>query len=98
MSGTIASRPGSGSVRSADVCTIEMDSTPPATITSIWATMTCLAALAIAMRPEEHCRSIVMPETVMGRPARHAEIGRAECRERVCQYSEKLVVGGYLKN
>src|SRR6476620_8321058 len=32
----------------------------------------CLAAVAIAIRPEEHWRSIVIPETPTGQPARSA--------------------------
>ena len=46
-----------------------MDSTPPATTTSILSVITCFEAVAIAIIPEEHCLSIVMPETVLGRPA-----------------------------
>ena len=37
-------------------------------------TITCLAAVAIAIRPDEHWRSIVMPATVTGRPARRAAV------------------------
>ena len=36
--------------------------TPPATTTSIRSMMICLAAVAIAIRPDEHWRSIVMPD------------------------------------
>ena len=49
-----------------------MLSTPPATQMSMRSTMICLAAVAIVISPEEHCRSIVMPGTVTGRPARSA--------------------------
>ena len=31
--------------------------------------MICLEAVAIAIKPEEHCLSIVIPETVFGKPA-----------------------------
>jgi hypothetical protein len=34
--------------------------------------MICLAIVAIAIRPEEHCRSIVIPGTDVGKPARIA--------------------------
>ncbi len=37
-------------------------------------TMICLAAVAIAIRPDEHCRSIDMPAVVTGRPARSAAV------------------------
>ena len=35
-------------------------------------TMTCLAAVAIAIRPEAHWRSMVWAATVTGQPARSA--------------------------
>ena len=49
-------------------CTSEMDSTPPPTVTAMESTRICLAAVATAIRPEEHCRSMVCPGTVTGRP------------------------------
>ena len=48
--------------------------TPPATQTGILSTITCLAAVAIAIRPEAHWRSIDMPATVTGRPARRPAV------------------------
>ena len=54
-------------------CTSEIDSRPPPTATVMPSTMICLAAVAIAIRPEEHWRSMVMPDTVTGRPARSAD-------------------------
>jgi hypothetical protein len=41
---------------------------------SMRSTITCLAAVAIAIRPEAHWRSIDMPETVTGSPARSAAV------------------------
>ena len=49
-----------------------IESMPPATTTGAPSTMTCLAAVAIAIIPDEHCRSIVIPETSTGMPARIA--------------------------
>ena len=34
--------------------------------------MICLAAVAIAIRPDEHWRSMVIPDTLTGQPARSA--------------------------
>ena len=50
-------------------CTRLIDSRPPATTTGMPSWMTCLAPMAIAIIPEEHCRSTVMPLTVSGNPA-----------------------------
>src|SRR5437867_13346352 len=50
-------------------CTRLMDSTPPATTMGTSSTMTLLAAVAIAIIPEEHLRSILMPAVVNGNPA-----------------------------
>ena len=79
MSGAMASSSGSLPTRSSGVCTSEMDSTPPATTTSMRSTMTCLAAVAIAIRPEAHWRSMVMPDTPTGRPARSAAVRPMVC-------------------
>ena len=38
--------------------------------------MICFAAVAIAIRPEEHCRSTVMPATLSGSPARKRALPR----------------------
>ncbi|BEL87442.1 hypothetical protein SM12VA4_41030 [Serratia marcescens] len=62
----------SGSIRIRSVCTIEMDSTPPATAMLMPSTMICLAAVATAIRPEAHWRSNDIPETDVGNPARNA--------------------------
>ena len=64
----------SGPSRISGVWTIEMLSTPPATHTSIRSTITCLAAVAIAISPLAHCRSMLIPATVTGRPARKAAV------------------------
>ncbi len=53
-------------------CTQEMLSTPPATYTSPSPAMTRCAARAMACRPEEQKRLMVMPEVVTGRPAASA--------------------------
>ena len=50
-------------------CTREMDSRPPPTTQVIPSSIICLAAVATAIRPEEHWRSIVIPDTDAGRPA-----------------------------
>src|SRR5574337_2070197 len=53
-------------------CTQEIDSTPPATMTSASpATMRC-AASAIVCRPDEQNRFTVVPDVVTGQPARSA--------------------------
>ena len=49
-----------------------MDSTPPATITSATPQAIWPAASAMACRPEEQKRLMVMPQTLSGRPARAA--------------------------
>ena len=51
-----------------------MFSWPPATTTSMPSTMICLAAVAMAMRPEAHWRSMVWPGTVTGKPAARAAL------------------------
>src|SRR3546814_5908864 len=56
-----------------------MDSTPPATTTFILSTTTCLAAVAIAMSPDAHWRSIVIPATETGSPARNAAVRPIVC-------------------
>ncbi|MCY1552086.1 hypothetical protein D9M68_884610 [compost metagenome] len=53
-------------------CTQEMLSTPPATYTSPSPAMMRCAAIAMVCRPDEQKRLTVMPEVVMGRPARNA--------------------------
>jgi uncharacterized membrane protein len=68
----IAISDGSGVIRISGVCTMLIESWPPAATTSIRSMMICLAAVAIAIRPDEHCRSIVIPDTVTGHPARSA--------------------------
>ncbi len=45
-----------------------IDSTPPATTTSILSVIICFDPVAIAIRPEEHCLSIVVPGTELGNP------------------------------
>ncbi len=55
-------------------CTRLIDSMPPPTAISTPSSMTDLAATAIACRPEAHCRSIVVPATVTGSPARIAPL------------------------
>ena len=52
--------------------TSEIDSTPPPMAIGAPSLMMYLAAVAIAIRPDEHWRSRVMPDTVTGRPARRA--------------------------
>ena len=59
-------------MRISAVCTSEMLSCPPAATTSILSMTICFAAVAIAISPDEHWRSIVMPDTVTGQPARNA--------------------------
>src|SRR3954471_3252016 len=55
-------------------CTRLIDSMPPPIATSTPSSMIERAATAIACRPEAHCRSIVVPATVTGRPARIAPL------------------------
>ena len=50
-------------------CTRLIDSTPPATTMGTSSTMTLFAAVAIAIIPEEHWRSILIPAVVTGNPA-----------------------------
>src|SRR3989475_8709516 len=52
--------------------TMLMDSVPPARITSAWPTMMRSEAIAMAWRPEEQKRLMVIAEDSMGRPARRA--------------------------
>ena len=54
------------------VCTKLIESNPPPTTTSIPSEIICLAAVAIAIIPDEHCLSSVIPLTVTGRPAANA--------------------------
>ena len=51
------------------------NSTPPPTAICMPSSMISLAAVAIAIRPEAHCRSSDMPATLSGRPARKARSG-----------------------
>src|SRR6059058_1450178 len=53
-------------------CTSETDSTPPPTAIVIPSCMISFAAVAIAIMPDEHCRSSDIAATVSGRPARIA--------------------------
>ena len=53
-------------------CTQEIDSTPPATMTSASPAMIRCAASAIVCRPDEQKRLTVAPGTVTGQPARSA--------------------------
>src|SRR5215467_2101757 len=46
-----------------------MDSTPPATTIGTSSTITLFAAVAMAIIPEEHWRSTLMPAVVTGNPA-----------------------------
>jgi hypothetical protein len=68
----IAISEGSGVIRISGVWTVLMESWPPAATTSILSMTICFAAVAMAIRPDEHCRSIVIPETETGQPARKA--------------------------
>ena len=76
MSLCIASSSGSGATRICGVWTRLMLSTPPPIATSMLSTMICLAAVAIAIRPDAHWRSSDMPDTVVGRPARSSDSAR----------------------
>jgi hypothetical protein len=51
-------------------CTNEIDSTPPPIVTVMPSAMICLAAMAMAISPEAHWRSTVIPATAGDRPAR----------------------------
>ena len=51
------------------VCTKLIESNPPPTTTSIPSLIICFAAVAIAIIPDEHCLSNVIPLTVTGSPA-----------------------------
>ncbi len=55
------------------ICTSEMDSTPEPTAMGVASVITCCAAMAIACRPEEQKRLIVVPAVVTGQPAQMAE-------------------------
>src|SRR6516165_9215703 len=55
-------------------CTRLIDSIPPATAIFTPSSTTERAATAIACKPEAHCRSIVVPATVTGNPARIAHL------------------------
>ncbi|MNP37671.1 hypothetical protein D3C76_1311320 [compost metagenome] len=50
-----------------------MFSWPAPTVTCMPSTMICLAAMAIAIRPEAHWRSMVWPLTDNGKPAAKAD-------------------------
>jgi hypothetical protein len=50
-----------------------MDSRPPPTPIRSPSWAISFATVAIAMRPEAHCRSMLMPATLDGRPARSAD-------------------------
>ena len=58
----IAISDGSGAIRISGVWTRLIESWPPAATTSMRSMMICLAAVAIAIRPDEHWRSMVMPD------------------------------------
>ena len=45
-------------------------------VTLMPSSMISFAAVAIAMRPEAHCRSTDMPATLVGRPARSSALAR----------------------
>src|SRR5580704_13945690 len=72
--GTVSTSLGSSArnVFSCSFCVKEIDSTPPATTTSTPSTITCFAAVAIAMSPEEHPLSTTRPGTSTGRSALNA--------------------------
>src|SRR5690606_14282663 len=55
-------------------CTSEIDSSPPPTAMGTLSRMICFAAVAMAIRPEPHCRSTLMPATLTGRPAATAAL------------------------
>src|ERR1700756_5384709 len=55
-------------------CTRLIDSMPPGTAIFTPSSTTERAATAIACKPEAHCRSIVVPATVTGNPARIAPL------------------------
>ena len=74
MSLCIATSSGSGARRISGVWTSEIDSTPPPTTMSILSVITCLAAVAIAISPEAHCRSTDIPATLTGSPARSSDV------------------------
>src|SRR5262245_9680444 len=56
-------------------CTRLMDSRPPATTVCIPSTTICFAAIDTLISPEEHWRSMVWPDTLIGSPA-----ATAHCR------------------
>ena len=53
-------------------CTRLIDSMPAPMAIGAPSLMMYFAAVATPIRPDEHCRSMVMPATVLGRPARSA--------------------------
>ena len=55
-------------------CTRLIDSMPPPIAISTPSSITERAATAIACRPDAHCRSMVVPATVTGSPARIAPL------------------------
>ncbi len=59
-------------MRISGVWTRLIESWPPAATISMRSMMTCLAAVAIAIRPDAHWRSMVWALTVTGQPARSA--------------------------
>ena len=56
------------------ICTSEMDSTPEPIATGVPSVMICCAAIAMACRPEEQKRLIVVPPVVTGHPAQIAAL------------------------
>ena len=60
-------------------CTLEIDSTPPATITGAPSTTMRCAAIEVACKPEEQKRLTVVPATVTGQPARIAATRATLC-------------------
>ncbi len=55
------------------ICASEMDSTPEPIAIGVCSVITCCAAIAMACRPEEQKRLIVVPPVVTGHPAQIAE-------------------------
>src|SRR5207245_3242705 len=69
-SGACSTNHGLGDILLPPIGTMLMDSVPPATITSAPPDMIRSAAVAIACKPEEQNRLIVMAEASIGTPAR----------------------------